>query len=89
MTAFVVLALALALLGVVGVVLLARDLLRTVRKLTAQVSATTERLAPLSSELQAELAVTSTEVAGLTAGVEQLRKERVSRPWRRTSGSNR
>ena len=89
MTAFVVLALALALLAVVGVVLLARDLIRTVRKLTAAVSATTERLAPLSTELQGELAVTSTEVAVLTASVEQLQKERGSRPRRRKSRSNR
>ena len=62
-----------------------RDLLRNIRKLTNQVRATTERLAPLNDELQAELAVTSVEVEGLSRSVERLQKQRAGRPKRNRS----
>lgn len=82
---FVVLSLVLAVFALGFIVVVTRHLKRTIGKLTAQVRATTERLAPLTEELQAELAVTSTEIDGLTAGVERLQKERAARPKRRRS----
>ena len=57
----------------VGVIVVAvRELLRTVGKLTDQVRATTERLVPLTDELQSELAVTSVEIEALTKQVSAL-----------------
>ena len=85
MSPFVVLAIVLAVTALAVTVVVARELIRTIGKLTAQVRVTTERLVPLNEELQSELAVTSNEVAGLTASVEQLQKQRSSRPRRRTS----
>jgi hypothetical protein len=62
-----------------AVVVAVRELLRTVSKLTAQLRATTERLVPLSEELQSELAVTSVEIEGLTEQVNRLQTERTQR----------
>jgi hypothetical protein len=62
-----------------AVVVAVRELLRTVSKLTAQLRATTERLVPLSEELQSELAVTSVEIEGLTEQVNRLQAERTQR----------
>ena len=76
MSAFVILALVLAVLSVAIVAVMVRELLRTVGKLTAQVRASTERLVPLTEELQTEMAVTSVEVEGLTKSVERLNKRR-------------
>jgi predicted PurR-regulated permease PerM len=70
--AFVVLALVLAVLMVAVVVVVVRELLRTVGKLTAQLHATNQRLAPLTEELQSELAVTAVEIEGLTKQVSEL-----------------
>lgn len=76
MSAFVVLSLALAVVAVAVTVVVARELVRNVRKLGAQVRTSTERLVPLSEELQAELAVTSVETDTLMKSVERLNKER-------------
>ena len=80
---FAVLALVLAvvILGVLGVV--ARELWRTIGKLNAGLRAANERLLPLTEELQAELAVTSVEVQGLTDHVANLQKERAAASKRR------
>ena len=75
-SAFVILSLALAVVAVGVLVVVAREVLRTTRRLTARVQATSERLAPLTQELQRELAVTSVEVEGLTRSVEQLGRQR-------------
>ena len=56
MSAFIILALALAVVAVAVLVVVMRELLRNIRKLSDQVRASTERLAPLNEELQAELA---------------------------------
>lgn len=75
-SAFVILALVLAVLSVAVVVIVVRELLRTGGKLTAQVRASTERLVPLTEELQTEMAVTSVEIEGLSKAVERLNKQR-------------
>ena len=82
-SAFVVLALVLAVLSfaIVGIVL--RELLRNVRKLTDQVKTTTQSLVPLTDELQSELAVTSVEVEGLSRSMERLQKARAQSPARK------
>ena len=68
--------LAVAVVLLALVVVFVRELLRNVRKLGDQVRATNERLAPLTDELQSELAVTSVEVQALTASVERVSKQR-------------
>ena len=87
-SAFVIFALVLAVLSfaVVGIVI--RELLRNVRKLTDQVKTTTQRLVPLTDELQAELAVTSVEVEGLTRSMERLQKARAQSPARKRSAKS-
>ena len=80
---FVFLALAIAVFAIGVVVVVVVELVRNVRKLTSQISATSQRLVPLTDELQAELAVTSVEVEGLTRAVEQVQKERSGRARRR------
>ena len=82
MFAFAVLSLVLALLAIAVVAVTARELLRTVGKLTDQVRATTERLVPLTEELQSELAVTSVEIEGLTKQVSQLQAPNIPRKQR-------
>jgi uncharacterized protein YoxC len=82
-SAFVVLALAAAVTALAVMVLVARELLRNMRKLNAQVKAANERLVPLTEELQSELAVTSTEVDALTRHVEQAGRERAQRARQR------
>ena len=84
MSAFVVLALVLAVLAVAVVVVVVRELLRTVGKLTAQLRATNERLVPLTEELQSELAVTSVEIEGLTKQVSALQAPNIPRQQRRS-----
>ena len=79
MSAFVVLALVLAVFAIAFVAVIVRELLRTVGKLTDQVRATTERLVPLTEELQSELAVTSVEIEGLTKQVSQLQAPNIPR----------
>src|SRR5688500_4664694 len=87
-SAFVILALVLAVLSlaIVGVVI--RELLRNVRKLTDQVKATTQRLVPLTDELQAELAVTSVEVEGRSRSMERLSKARAGSATRKRASKS-
>lgn len=80
---FVFLALAIAVFVIGVVVVIVFELVRNVRQLTSQISATTQQLVPLTDELQSELAVTSVEVEGLTRAVEQVQKERSGRARRR------
>lgn len=77
MSAFVVLSLAAALFAVAIVVVVVRELLRTVGKLTEQIRATTERLVPLTDELQSELAVTAVEIEQLTNQVAALQAPKI------------
>ena len=83
MTELAVLAVVLAVVIVGVIVVVARELLRNVRKLQAGVAGVRERFAPLVGELQAELAVTSLELAGLGDGVERARREQERRRRRR------
>ena len=78
-----ILAIVLAVVITAVTVVAARELWRNARKLGATVRTTTQRLAPLTEELQAELAVTSLELDGLTRQVERLRDERQGRARRR------
>ena len=89
-SAVVVLVLALAVLLVAIVAVVARELVRTVGKLTAQLRATNERLVPLTEELQSELAVTSVEIEGLTRQVSALQAPKIpSKPRRSRRRSRR
>ncbi len=76
---FVVLSLAIAVFAAGVLVVVVRELLRNIRGLTGQMRATTERLVPLTSELQSELAVTSVEVEGLTRSIAAMQEERSTR----------
>jgi predicted PurR-regulated permease PerM len=75
-SAFVVLSLTLALAALAVMVVVVLELVRNLRRLRDSVSATTERLVPLTEELQSELAVTAVEVEGLTRQLEQASKQR-------------
>lgn len=77
----VALALAVVLLGVC--VVAGRELYRTVRRLGAATAATRTSLAALTDELQAELAVSATEVEALQERAEALAAARADRPRRR------
>lgn len=89
MLAFVILAVVLALFSVAYTVVVARELLRNVRKLNTAVRATSDRLVPLTDELQSELAVTSVEIQDLTDHVARVQRERQARPKRRRPGRSR
>ena len=89
MSPFIVLALVLAVLCVAFVVVIVRELLRTIGKLTAQVRATTERLVPLTQELQSELAVTAVEIEGLTKQVSALEAPNIPTKQRAPRGRSR
>ena len=80
---FVFLALAIAVFLGAMVAVVVRELVRNVRGLSGQIRATTERLVPLTEELQSELAVTSLEVEGLSRAVARVQKERTSGRKRR------
>lgn len=80
---FVFLALAIAVFTAGMLIVVVRELLRNVRGLTGQVRTSTQRLVPLTDELQSELAVTSLEVEGLTKSVERVAQERAGRAKRR------
>ena len=84
-SAFVVLALVLAVMSIATIVVVTRELLRNVRRLNATVKATNQRLVPLTDELQAELAVTSVEVEGLNRSMQRLQKARNTPPVRTRS----
>lgn len=76
MAPFVLLALALAAAALGAVMVGMRQLLTGVRKLRGAVQATNERFAPLLAELQAEVAVSSTEVEVLQERVAALQAGR-------------
>lgn len=76
MAPFVLLALALAAVAVGAVVVGVRQLLTGVRKLRGAVQAGNDRFAPLLAELQAEVAVSSTEVEVLQERVAALQAGR-------------
>ena len=76
MSAFIVLSIVLAVVALAVTVVVVFEVLRNLRKLAAQVRTSTERLVPLTEELQAELAVTSVEIDGLTRAVERVQKQR-------------
>ncbi len=80
---FVFLSLAIAVFAVGVLVVVVRELLRNIRGLTGQIRTTTERLVPLTSELQSELAVTSVEVDGLSRSIAAVQQERSTRARRR------
>ena len=88
MGAFVVLAVTLAVFGIGVVVISVRELLRNVRALSEQVRRTNEQLGPLTEELQAELAVTSVEMQGLSDHVANIQRERAAAPNRRNRRSS-
>lgn len=73
---FVVLALALAAVTVGAVAVGVRQLLAGLGKLRGAVTATGERFAPLLGELQAEVAVSSTEIEALQERLAALQAER-------------
>lgn len=79
MSVFVVLALALAVAAVGGVVVAVLQLLRASRGLRAGVERATERLGPLTQELSDEAAVTAVEVEALQDGIERLSTSRRDR----------
>lgn len=82
-SAFVVLAVTLAIAALAFTVVVVRELVRNVRKLTTAVRATNERLVPLTDELQSELAVTSVEMDSLNRSVQRLSEDqRVQRQRR-------
>jgi uncharacterized protein YlxW (UPF0749 family) len=76
---FVLIALVAAVLTAALLAVVIRELLRNVKTLTGHLRATSERLVPLTDELQAELAVTSVEVETLTKSVERVQRERSTR----------
>ena len=76
MAPFVLLALALAAVALGTVVVGLRQFLAGGRKLSGAVKATRERFAPLLAELQAEVAVSSTEVEVLQERVAALQAGR-------------
>jgi predicted PurR-regulated permease PerM len=88
-SAFVVLALVLAVMSIATIVVVTRELLRNVRRLNATVKATNQRLLPLTDELQAELAVTTVEVEGLNRSMQRLQKARSTPPVRTRSRRSR
>jgi hypothetical protein len=81
---FVLLALALALIALGATAVAAVQVLRGVRRLRAATQRTTERLAPLLEELQAEAAVAATESEALQERIAALTQPR--RPGSRTTG---
>ena len=83
MSAFIVLSIVLAVAVLAVTVVVVFEVLRNIRNLAASVSASTERLVPLTDELQAELAVTSVEIDGLTRAVERMQKQRAAGATRR------
>ncbi|HEY8340726.1 MAG TPA: hypothetical protein VIK95_12730 [Egibacteraceae bacterium] len=79
MSVFVVLALALAVAAVGGVIVAALQLLRASRDLRAGVERASQRLDPLTQELSDEAAVAATELEALQASIERLSASRRER----------
>lgn len=81
MPVFVILAIALAVVALGTALVAGRHLWMTVRELRNAVGTAHARLTPLADELQAESAVTATEVERLQAAATRLSESR--RPRRR------
>lgn len=79
MSVFVILSLAVAVMVAAVLVLAGIQLGRAVGRLTRVAGDVQERLAPLTQELQDELAVTTTESAALQQTVEAWQRERQTR----------
>lgn len=79
MSVFVILSLALAVMAVAVLVLAGLQLWRAVQRLMASAKGVTERLAPLTRELQEELAVTGNEAQALQQTVEVFVRAREAR----------
>ena len=72
---FAILSFTLALAALAVLVVTAVVLIRNLRRLGETVKATSERLVPLTEELQSELAVTAVEVEGLTKQMERVQRQ--------------
>jgi hypothetical protein len=81
--AFVLLAVALAVVALGAAAVAARQLLVTTKRLRAVTQRTTERLRPLLDEIQAEIAVSATEADAVQQRIEALQE---SRRGRRSKG---
>lgn len=79
MSVFVILSLAVAVMVAAVLVLAGVQLWRAVGRLTRVAGDVRDRLAPLTQELQDELAVTTTESAALQETVDAWRHERDTR----------
>jgi len=79
----VVVALALAVVALGACAVVGREFYRTVRRLRATTVATRTSLVALTDELQAELAVSTTEVEALQARATAFTAARAGRPRRR------
>lgn len=79
MPVFVILSLALAVMAVAVLVLTGIQLFRAVKRLLAAAKAVSERLAPLTRELQDEVAITGNEAAALQRTVEAFQRSRQER----------
>ena len=87
MPVFVILSLALAVMAAAVLVLTGIQLFRAVKRLLLAAKAVNERLAPLSRELQSEIAVTGAEAAALQQTVDAFQRSRQER--KRTKESTR
>lgn len=79
MPVFVILALALAVMAAAVLVLVAVQLWRALRRLLAASAAVAERLAPVTQELQSEVAVTGTETEALQRRLDAWQRQRTDR----------
>lgn len=83
MDVFVVIALALAVVALGCCAVVGGELYRSVRRLGSATAATRNRLVALTDELQAELAVSSTEVQALLERAAVISADREDRRRRR------
>lgn len=79
MPVFVILALAVAVMVAAVLVLTGVQLFRAVQRLLTAAKAVNDRLAPLTRELQNEIAVTGTEAAALQQTVDAFQRSRQER----------
>ena len=79
MPVFVILSLALAVMAVAVLVLTGIQLVRAVKRLLTAAKAVNDRLAPLTRELQNEIAVTGAEAAALQQTVDAFQRSRQER----------
>lgn len=79
MPVFVILSLAIAVMAVAVLVVIAVQLVRSVRRLGHVAATVRDTLAPLTDELQAEVAVTTTESEALRRRVDAWQAQRTER----------